>query len=173
VGEHNRAEYLSLIRLEIQAKANLVGRLSESRLQEHRSDRKFKIGDVVLLRLSDKHISGLARWLGSAKIVPKWSLPYRVVRVSNGGLTAMVRSIVSGAQELSSLREVHIQNARFISPPLTEVQRQQWDSLIQSYAEYSVLDPAVRNRELSINWEPFREALSLPAREGKRPRPSV
>ena len=89
-GDRNRASYLSMIRLEIQAKAMEAQRLLEEKDNKDRLVRQFSIGDLILIRLSSKAKKMLAAQRGSSKIMPSWSLPYRVVQVFKGGTTAYV-----------------------------------------------------------------------------------
>ena len=140
MADRNRASYLALIRLEIQAKAMEAQRLLEEKDQKDRSVRQFSIGDLILIRLSSKAKKMLAAQRGSVKVMPSWSLPYRVIQVFKNGSTAYVQSVLSGERQSQQLVEVQMQNARFIEPPQSPEQQQLWEQAIQGELDFSVLD---------------------------------
>ena len=167
VADRDRALYLSLIRLDIQAKALQAQQLLEEKFQKDRLVREFRVGDLVLMRYSEKEWVTLSRMYGSRKIVPKWSIPYRVERVYRSGTVALLRSVVSGFRRFATMREVQLQNARFIEPPGSEEMQRLWDSAIKGAVESTALDPSTANRLLSTDWEDFESAYS---ERRKRPR---
>lgn len=81
------------------------------------------------------------------KLLPKWSLPHRVVFVREGNKTAVVRCILT-----SRTQEVHIQNVRFIQGPRSRGQLQEWEEILGK--EYKSMHEAKdRERVFLKHWE--------------------
>ena len=167
VADRDRAQYLSLIRLEIQARAIQTQTLLEAKFQKDRIVRKFVVGDLILMRFSEKEWTTLAKVRGSRKIIPKWSIPYRVERVYRSGSLALVKSVVTGYRRFTNLREVQLQNARFLEPPQSPEQQMLWDKAIEGEIANSALDPITTDRILSESWVDFERAF---LDRSKRPR---
>ena len=168
VSGRDRAKYLSLIRLEIQAKAAQAQKLLEDKFQQDRLVKEFHVGDLILMRYSEKEWLTLARSRGSRKIVPKWSIPYRVERVYQSGTVALVRSVVTGYRRFTNVREVQLQNARFIDSPQSAEQQRLWDQAIQGELAVSALDPVTTDRILSESWVDFEKSLRERSKRRRR-----
>ena len=160
VAEQDRVRYLSLIRLELISRAELRGAIAKDPLAEERSSREFALGDLVLVRATDKELHAASRAEGSRKIRPKWSLPYRVVRISESGQVATVRSCVTDDRRGVSLRDTHINNVRFLERPCTPSQRADWERLVERHLEPTVLDRATRLEHIRKFWESVEQPLS-------------
>ncbi len=147
--EKDRMAFLSQVRLEIMARAQWLPK----RIGGNHRDLKFELGDLVLLRIPDKELASFARIEGSLKLVPKWTLPHRVVRVDSDGRVAKVKNLLTGVARNVSIREVHIENARFIEHPSTTVQAEEWDKVLEYELEKTVFNPEVRAVLMSEFWE--------------------
>ena len=160
--DRDRLKMLHLLRLEMMAKANIRARLLLEKRNEDRSDREFRLNDLVLVRLRPIESPGVTpeEYREQSKLKPHWSLPYRVIAVSSKGKAATVRSCLTGVQ--FPIREVHLQNARFINRPLTDVQRASWAHELGREIASSVLDPSERHRIAAT----FFEDVELGSLEG-------
>ena len=113
------AERLQLMK---KVRENLIKRAVElnernrERQNQRRIDTKFKENDLILIRDS-RNSTG-----ESNKLRPYFSLPYRIIRIDDGGKTAEARSLLDG-----KTTQVHIQNARFIDEPKTDFQQEIWN----------------------------------------------
>ncbi|ELU05081.1 hypothetical protein CAPTEDRAFT_213750 [Capitella teleta] len=88
----------------------------------------------------------------SMKLTPKWSTPHRVIEVYPGGTKGQVLDLLTG-----KTRDIHIQDVRFIQPPVDDTQAQEWIELLTRETE--VLFDANRRREIL---EEFFEHLQQP-----------
>jgi len=147
--ERDRLKMLHLLRLELVARANARSRLLLEGRNAIRSDRVFRLHDLVLLRLRpDESASAPPEdYRELSKLRPKWSLPYRVVSVASQGKAATVRSCLTGVP--FPVREVHLQNARFINRPLSDSQRASWAVELSKELASSVLDPDQRHQTVA------------------------
>lgn len=94
------------------------------------------------------------------KIQPKWSLPYRVIRTSTDGQTAVVRSLVTHKPRKATLRDVHIDNVRFIRVPTNSHQRELWEQEILAGSNLKDVMDIDRQRELIAEfWERVEEPV--------------
>jgi len=75
-----------------------------------RPDRLFELGDLILLRDPTCNHNQ-----------PLWSLPHRVMEVLSQGHGARAEDLTTG-----KVREVHLENARFIECPRNPIQIQEW-----------------------------------------------
>ena len=170
VPDRDRVRFLSLMRLEMMTKAFLrQQRHLEKEAPKHR-DMIFHEGDLILARVPDKRLHEIARVEGSVKLIPKWSLPHRVVSVSPSGKTAKVVNLLS---QSSKLREVHISNARFINRPSDPHQREEWNDALDCELEKSAFDPADRTEILAKFWEAIDTPQAPPPSDppsAKRPK---
>ena len=143
--EQDRLRFLNLLRLEVQARANARALLLAEKSNEARLDRRFQLNDLVLLRLRPADlVRGTSEEVREkSKLRPKWSLPYRVTAVYSQGKAATVRSCISSAS--FPIREVHLQDARFINRPLTDAQRSSWALELSRELTTSILDPDQRH----------------------------
>jgi len=152
-----RLKFLNEMRLEIQWKAYDERLRSIDAKNKHRVPAEFELGQLVLVRATDYDKLRMAHAINehSHKLIPKWSLPHRVIHVYPGNKKAMVRNLLTQDQKL-----VHIQNVRFLQPPQSHVQREEWDLIITKAIE-TMFDPRFRHEKL----EQFWEAVDLPQLE--------
>jgi len=156
--EQDRLRYLSLIRLEIMNRVNIKNKLMEEKFQERRHPKKFKIGDLILLPMKRLETPHMIRHEDSRKVRPKWSLPYRVIRINEDGKSATVRNCVSFVPRQVKLLDVSIQHARFINRPLTTDQQKIWNQLIEKEVIRTVLNPSVHQQLISEFWENIEDS---------------
>jgi transposase InsO family protein len=136
VSEKSRAEFLSIMRLDMMYQAFLRDEWARQAPQPHRKPMKFTMGDLVLIQLSPFQLSELARVHGNRKFTPKWSIPHRVVRVFPGNSKALCKNLLTGA-----LREAHITQVRFILLPSSPEQEAEWNVFLQDALDaYDVND---------------------------------
>jgi transposase InsO family protein len=145
--EKERLRYINEMRLDVQFQAVKSIAMRNQKRNEKRIDQIFQLHDLVLTRLTPLEISRLAYERGGRKLVPRWSLPCRVVQVNNGGKTAVVKSLLCGR-----LKEAHIQDARFIQAPQDPDQRREWEELLLN-PESTTFDSSTRERVLREFWE--------------------
>lgn len=163
-----RLQYLNNMRLEIQWKAREAREQAIERKNEGRYDRVFEEGDLVLVRATDHDRLRMAHATGDHrhKLIPKWSVPQRVITVYPGGKKALVRNLLTGFQRI-----VHIQNARFIAAPTSELQQKEWELTLSKPLE-SMFDGTVREEKLRRFWEqihyPQVEELDRPVAKRAR-----
>lgn len=120
-----RLKFLTTLRLEIQLKAQQLVAYNNSRNNESRKFCQFEEGQLVLCRAQP--IDALKYKTAYYKAVPRWTLPYRVIKVLAHQTTAIVRCIISGSQ-----RQVHIQDVQFMLPPVDESQRKEWREVMET-----------------------------------------
>lgn len=149
--ERDRRRILSLIRFELMAKCQQRADLIEKAGLGNRE--KLTIGDLVLLHLPFNQLAKLRLQDGSLKIQPKWSLPFRVLQVSGDGQSAILRNLVTHHTTGWPLRQAHIRDIRFISPPCDEHQRQLWEEVLIAEQLTDVRDPKIRRQLLNEFWE--------------------
>jgi transposase InsO family protein len=145
-----RLKFLSLLRLDVQLQAQNLINKQNARKNESRLESEFKEGQLVLCRLIP--LDQLRYKTAFFKAVPRWTLPYRVLRVLHSKKTAIVRCLIT-----HSLREVHLQDVQFIEAPSGEVQRQEWYDQVQQHVK-TMHDPVVC-REIV---EQFFEQIDFP-----------
>lgn len=145
--EQDRLQYLNNMRLDIQFQAIKNIELRNRRTNEGRIDKGFDVNELVLTRNTPFEISQLAHQLGSRKLTPRWSIPCRIIRVFPGQKKAIARNLISG-----KLKEVHIQDVRFIAFPQGDEQKQEWEKILVN-AEISLQDPASRDLILNKFWQ--------------------
>lgn len=144
-----RLRFLNEFRLEVQWKAHLQRIKNIEATNCHRIPKEFQLYQLVLVRLTLRdrwqyaHIQGETK----QKLIPKWSLPYRVWKVLSQGKSAIVRSLLSADQQV-----VHLQDVRFLEAPQLEAQREEWTEVINRTCE-SMFEPEVRQRKLQEFWE--------------------
>lgn len=149
IPEQDRLKFLNLIREETQLKAYQRFKYYNDEAQRRIIDSSVAEGDLVLIRNQPKELLQAATRDGtSKKLVPRWSLPNRVIRKNKNSNRFVVRSLMTGRE-----REVHITDIRGISPPNGALQQQQWDGIISDMVSESVFDEPQRKRILERFWE--------------------
>lgn len=150
IPEKERLQNLQLIRFEILAKSQDRAKLLEKAGATQRET--IELGDLVLLKLNLEERSRFDTVDGSDKLRTKWSLPYRVIETTGDGQSAVLKSLLSGIPRILPLRKAHIRNLRFISPPVDEQQRKEWENIIQN-ERFSQAHDEEKQAYLKIFWE--------------------
>lgn len=117
--EHReRIEFLSQVRNDILERAL---QLRQFAIENH-NESGIKVGDLVITRANPNDVYQHAvRTHTAVKLVPKWSLPCRVVNVSRNDTRIIVQFLLSGTTRL-----VHISDIKRISLPRDANQRRIW-----------------------------------------------
>ena len=144
-----RLKFLNRMRLEIQWKAYDERLRAIERKNKKRVPTEFQLYQLVLVRATDYDRLRVAHSTGDHvhKLIPKWSLPHRVILVYPGAKKALVRNLLTGQQRL-----VHLQDVRFLQPPQSHVQREEWDLIISKALE-SMFDASFRQEKLQAFWQ--------------------
>ena len=87
----------------------------EAKMNEGRTEVMFEVGQLVVLRSRPKD--------APSKLDKKWSYPFRVTGVQDRGRRATVVSLLDRTIQ----RDVHLQNVKFVNPPVTVQQEVQWE----------------------------------------------
>lgn len=119
-----------------------------------RLDRCFELGDLILAPISRAEARRLTVIAGGIKLVPNWSVPCRVIRVLSQGKAAMIKNMLTGG-----IKQIHLQHARFIAPPLGEKQLKEWELVCDQYLKdtQSAFDENARNLMLQRFFEPLNK----------------
>lgn len=150
--EQDRVKFLNLIREETQTKAYQRFRFNNDQAKRIMSEFNVNESDLVLIRQQPNEILQAAtRDEMASKLVPRWSLPYRVIRREGRSNRLRVRSLMSGR-----IREIHITDVRAVSPPQNTVQHQEWSDVIEAELEKSAFNKHQRKRILSEFWEDIK-----------------
>lgn len=169
--EHReRLEILNTIREDVIQKAYLKGIQQFAKNQENRWTEPLEIGELVLLPIDRAEAAVHAVNFRGRKVMPKYTMPYRVIRVFNQGRSAHCRNLCPLGRNLIPLREVSIQNLRRISPPLTQLQLEQWQRMLQKYYSEHVLDTNLRELLIKEFWEELDEPQADQTPVAKRKR---
>lgn len=142
-----RCKVMSHIRLQQFERAHALYQFNLHRDAPRRTHHLFEVGDLVLCHLNSKDRLQMARQEGALKVVPHWGLPCRVISVLYKGKTAIVKSLLT-----SATREVHVQDARFISPPRCPQLRQQWMEVAAKYLQTIGEPPDSFQKHLDEFW---------------------
>lgn len=149
-GNGDRLRILSNVRFEVLRKANATADRRIERLNMKRQQRIFKVGDLILIRLTDKQRRKLIRHEENRKLYPLWSIPYRVLQVKSEGKAAICKSLLT-----KEIRECHLQNARFLEKPQSPAQKRLWEGELELEPFFTNED--TRNRLLQEFWENIDE----------------
>lgn len=148
ISMQQRLKFLNEMRLDIQWKAyDRRIRAAEAK-NKHRIPTEFQLFQLVLVRSTEYDKIKYAHHSNDHKhkLTPKWSLPYRVITVYPGGKKALVRSLITRNERL-----VHIQDVRFLEPPRSKMQREEWEQILLKDIE-TMFDPQVREEKLKQFW---------------------
>lgn len=159
--DQERLKFLSTLRLDVQFRAQQAVNQQNAKKNEARQPSKFEEGQLVLCRLVP--LEQLRYRVARYKIIPRWTLPHRVVRVLPSQKAAIVSCVISGR-----LREVHIQDVTFVLPPQGEVQRQEWQELLTNEVK-TMFDPATYTQVIQEFFQTLeRPQRALSTTRGKR-----
>lgn len=154
-----RLKFLATLRLDVQLQAQEMLKRQTMKRNEHRNPIEFEEGQLVLCRAV---ALDQARYKAAFyKATPKWTLPFRVTKVSPSKKSALVRCLLT-----QRTREVHIQDVKFISTPQGETQRREWFDSAEKEVK-SMYDPATCRDII----EKFFEILDFPQLASSTPPP--
>lgn len=159
-----RIEMLNGVRLNIMVRS-FARELAAEQANISTGKVTFASNDLVLVLLPPAQLAAesVCENMGR-KLVPKWSMPCRIISVLGGGQRAVVKSLLSGRTQ-----EVHISRARFLNAPVDKYQKKLWGGAVTVFLEKIEASPEVRQRMLNH----FFEELQLPQTGYKRTRPDV
>jgi RNase H-like domain found in reverse transcriptase/Reverse transcriptase (RNA-dependent DNA polymerase)/Integrase zinc binding domain/Integrase core domain len=145
--EKERVKYLNMLREDTQFRA--YQRLQYMHDQKQRLEVDIQPGDLVLLRQQPKELVGTSiRDETATKLIPRWSLPYRVLRqVYNNTSRFLVSNLLTGRE-----REVHVTDIRAISGPQDIQQREEWGDIMDGEARKAFVDAEERGKALKRFW---------------------
>lgn len=135
-----RLKFLSLLRLDVQFKAQELAALQNVKANRSRQPTEFEENQLVLCRAIP--IDTIRYKVAFYKAVPRWTLPYRVIRVGPNKKTAVVKCLLT-----HTTRQVHIQDVRFVEAPQGELQAREWLDEVSATA-YSMYNPEVADRAI-------------------------
>lgn len=169
-----RIEKLTAIREHVIQSAYLKKLRDFKRQQIHRITKPLEVGELILLPIDRVEASFHTIQHKGKKLMPKYTLPYRIIHTFNNGNSAKCRSLVTVSNKASEYKEASIQEIRRIHPPVTQLQLKQWEGILETYLCEFPLDE--RERQLLLNsfweeiWEPQTEVVKegLPMRKRKR-----
>lgn len=164
-----RIDILNEIREDVIQKAYLRGIQQFARNQQYRRTTPLEVGELVLLPIDRSEASYHAIRKSGRKVQPKYTMPYRVTKVFNQGRSAKCRSLCPLAKTSHLLREASIQDIRRISLPLTNVQKIEWNKVLDGYFSEHVLDEELREKLCEEFWEKVMDEPETQERT-KRPR---
>jgi len=144
-----RLKFLNEMRLDIQLQAYEKRLHANEKRNKYRAPSEFQLYQLILVRATDHDRLKYAHYSGEYKhkLIPKWSLPHRVITVYPGKKKALVRSLLTRDERL-----VHIQDVRFLQPPQSLLQREEWERVVLQDIN-SMFDPQVRREKLEQFWE--------------------
>ena len=128
--EGQRIKFLNKMRLDIQFQTIQQVERRNQTINKDRIAKKFELGEVILTRNTPYELARLSHNIGGQKLIPRWSMPHRVIQVLADGRKAIVRDILAGR-----VKEIHIQDARFIGLPQDDKQRQEWEAVLATHME--------------------------------------
>lgn len=147
------------------------------KLQQHRRVQPLEVGELVLLPVGRSEAAYKALRNSGTKVQPRFTMPYRVVRVFNAGRSATCKNLCIVSSKCNEYKEAALQDIRRISPPITEWQRQEWDTILEIYYAGYPLDEASVEKCLKRFWKEVEEVEEAkPESIGstrKRQRPDV
>lgn len=155
-----RLQYLNAVRFNIFLRAKL--KWQDAKERKVNSKDPFEVNDLVLVELPPHQLrKAVIRTKTGDKLTSKWGLPCRVVQVLKGGTRAIVQSLLTDDKF-----DTHISRARFINPPLTQNQQEQW----QRQIEFEAKNLADSEPHLRYMLQLFFERLSLSPHVSSGPR---
>lgn len=146
--EKDRIKFLNMMREDIQFQAY------QRRLHDNISKNVRRIspaieeGQLVLVRSSlSERQQAATRQDQCLKLVPRWSLPCRILKVYPGKTRFMIRNLMTGY-----IRNAHITDVRLIEKPQDDQQRAIWNKEISDVYD-SMFDPSGRQKQLVEFWD--------------------
>lgn len=148
----DRLQILNTIREEVVHRAHLRHMQQFKHNQEHRLTKPLQVGEIVLLPVNRAEAAYHAVPHRGRKVMPKFTMPYRIVRIFNLGRSAHCRNLVPLSRRANPIREASIQDIRRILVPQSLQQRQQWDNMLESYLLDHSIDESLRSELINEFW---------------------
>jgi len=152
IEEKNRINFLNALRLDLQYQVYKKRLQANTKTNEGRIEAGFGLNDLVLCRQQffSRNEAHHRHYPGGKKLVPTWGLPCRVIKVFDNKKAALVKSLLSG-----KVRNVHIQDVRFIEAPQCPRLQQDWNSQLGTELD-DVYNLEKREEVLSEFWREVR-----------------
>lgn len=151
--EEERIAFIQALRVEIQYKVHQVAERRREKKNEKRVAAEFRLGEVILVR--ETPLAALDNMPSYYKAVPRWSTPYRVVRVFSPPVTAVALNLLTGKH-----RMVHVQDAKEILPPVDQQQQAEWEEAFRATPVESVFDDDKLKEVIAKYFVPVEEVLT-------------
>lgn len=130
--EESRIIFLNKLREEIQERARWKILQQQTLRNLKRLPKDIQEGELVLVRLSDVERQKFGHQEYSAlKLIPKWSLPCRVIKVDSKSNSYLVKNLLTGKR-----RQVHITDLRMINAPQDKYQEKLWIQEVEYALRY-------------------------------------
>jgi transposase InsO family protein len=142
-----RLQFLNEVRMEVMCRAQHLRAKAVEKENNHRIARQLQEGLLVLVRLRPSELDTLAKFDKGRKLLPKWSLPARIITVCSP-TTAIIKNLLT-----RKLTKAHIEDIKFIIPPATEEERRQWETEVNWEFRNIAFDPDLRTTALQNFWE--------------------
>lgn len=150
--DEERLRYLSTMRLNLMYQAKRRQEVLAERLGVKENTENYKIGDLVVVKLDPYELQNLSRIEGTRKLVPLWGIPGRIVRMFPGKGQVYVKNLLT-----KELVEVHRERLRRVNPPLSPLQKLEWERVLShSMKSLGILDitnPVERKEILLQFWQ--------------------
>lgn len=160
-----RLKYLAALRLEVQLKAYQTALRDVTLKNKERQPTEFELFQLVLCHL---HPTERVKYkVAYYKAIPRWTLPHRVVRVLPSKQSALVKCLITG-----DIRQVHIQDVRFVLPPDGPIQEEEWRSILQEEV-LTMYDQETAARVMNLFFEELQEPQrGVPEEDSDKIRPT-
>lgn len=129
-----RRRFLEDIRTTLIVRAQMAARARYQRLAATRLQLPLRSGDLILLPAERQRLAQCVIDRDGRKLHPKFSMPFRVLSMAPDGLSGSAYCLVPSATNRYERREFSIQDARPIEPPMTDLQRRQWQDAVEAFA---------------------------------------
>lgn len=154
--ESERLRLLQTIREEVRLRTHVLLEKQTAKANEERRPTTFELGQLVCCH---QHPLQQAHYKRPAyKALPTWTIPYRVVKVLQGGASAVLLCILTHTR-----REAHITDVRHILPPVDDVQRQEWATIIEEEVWPSFFEPGELQEIMNNYFVPLEQVLQSPS----------
>lgn len=164
-----RIGILNSLRENIIQKAYIKSIQLRQRSQMERLPTTLQVGDLVLLPINRAEAMYHATEHHGRKVMPKFTMPFRIIHVFNNGRSAKCKSLVPLSHLSVEIREASVQDIRQIYPPLTQQQLEQWQRILENYLSENLLDVSVRDKLIKEFWEEIWEPqVEEPPKKRKR-----
>lgn len=150
--EQERLRLLRTIREEVRLKTHYLLEQRTDRANEYRRPDKFELGQLVCCH--QQPLQQVRYKPAAYKAKPKWTIPYRVIKVLRDGSSAVLLCVLTHTR-----REAHITDVRHVLPPVDETQRQDWSDVIQEETWPSCFEPEELKKRINKYFLPLEQLL--------------